>query len=114
MHKRIGARQAWAHNETTALTSNSWRCRGILPRDVTMCRSMHFRQSAPERKIGAQATLGLPAWSEATDAWRSLLVQLIEQRPGVLQVGGVEALGEPVVDLREHRARLITTTGVAQ
>jgi len=29
--------------------------------------------------------------------------QLVEQRLGVLQVGGVEALGEPVVDIGEHR-----------
>jgi hypothetical protein len=28
-----------------------------------------------------------------------LSAQLIEQRLGVLQIGGVEALGEPVVDL---------------
>jgi hypothetical protein len=27
---------------------------------------------------------------------------------GVLQIGGVEALGEPVVDVGEHRARPIT------
>src|SRR6266478_3418466 len=35
-----------------------------------------------------------------------LLVQFVEQRLGFLQVGGVEALGEPVVDFGEHRARL--------
>jgi len=34
-----------------------------------------------------------------------LAAQLIEQRPGVLQVDGVEALGEPVVDLAEHCTR---------
>ena len=33
--------------------------------------------------------------------------QLVEQRLGVLQVGGVEALGEPVVDFGEHRARFV-------
>src|ERR1700676_4188241 len=33
--------------------------------------------------------------------------QLIEQGFGVLEVGGVEALGEPVVDFGEHRARLV-------
>src|SRR5271155_4828991 len=33
--------------------------------------------------------------------------QLVEQRLGVLQVGGVEAFGEPVVDVGEHRARLV-------
>ena len=40
--------------------------------------------------------------------------KLFEQRLGVFQIGSVEALGEPVVDLRQHRAPLITTTRVAQ
>jgi len=35
-----------------------------------------------------------------------LFRQLMEQRLGVLQVGGIEALGEPAVDFSEHRARL--------
>ena len=37
-----------------------------------------------------------------------LFVQFVEQGLGILQVGGVEALGEPFVDFREHRARLVT------
>ena len=37
-------------------------------------------------------------------------LQLVEQRLGVFQVGGVEALGEPVVDFGEHRARFVATT----
>jgi hypothetical protein len=37
-----------------------------------------------------------------------LFRQLVEQRLGVLKVGGVEALGEPAVDLGQRRARLIT------
>ena len=36
--------------------------------------------------------------------------QFVEQRLGVLQVGSVEAFAEPVVDLRQHGAPLITTT----
>ena len=41
--------------------------------------------------------------------WRTSLsgAQLVEQGFGVLQVRGVEALGEPVVDLRKHRAGLV-------
>ena len=40
--------------------------------------------------------------------------QLVEQRFGVLQVGGVEALGEPAIDFREHRARFVAgSTGIA-
>jgi hypothetical protein len=37
------------------------------------------------------------------------IAQLVEQRLGVLQVGGIEALGEPVVDLREHDSRFVWT-----
>jgi len=43
-----------------------------------------------------------------------LAAQLIEQRPGVLQISRVETLGEPVVDLGQRRARLVTPIGVAQ
>jgi hypothetical protein len=38
---------------------------------------------------------------------RILRSQFVEQRFRVLQIGGVEALGEPVVDLCEHRAGFI-------
>ena len=37
-------------------------------------------------------------------AHRGLCRQFVEQRLGVLQVGGVEALGEPFVNLGERRA----------
>jgi hypothetical protein len=43
-----------------------------------------------------------------------LAIQFVEQRLGVLQVGGVEALGEPVVDFGEHRERLVAAAGVAE
>jgi hypothetical protein len=36
---------------------------------------------------------------------RVLVAQLLDQRLGVLQVGGVEALGEPAADLGKHRAQ---------
>jgi len=42
-----------------------------------------------------------------------LRLPLIEQRLRVLK-GGVEALGEPVVDLGEHRAGFVAAIGVAQ
>src|SRR5215472_205995 len=38
-----------------------------------------------------------------------LAVQLVEQRLGFFQVGGVEPLREPVVNFCEHRARLVAT-----
>ena len=45
---------------------------------------------------------------------RMSVIQLVEQHLGVLQVGGVEALGEPVVDLGERRARFLATIGIPQ
>ena len=41
------------------------------------------------------------------------LSQLGEQFPGIPEIGGVEALGEPAVDGREHVARLAPPTLVA-
>src|SRR5215469_7136628 len=68
-------------------------------------RSMTHLQDVP---IGATA-------QKSTPCCRSLLVpQLVEQSLGVLQVGGVKALGEPVVDIAEHCARLVTAPSVAQ
>ena len=45
---------------------------------------------------------------------RGSRTQFVEQRLGVLQIGSVEALGEPVVDLGEHRARLVTAIVLGQ
>jgi hypothetical protein len=36
-----------------------------------------------------------------------LLAQLIEQCFRIFEIGGIESFGEPVVDFREHSARLI-------
>jgi len=40
--------------------------------------------------------------------------ELVEQSLCVLEVGGVEALGEPAVDVREHRAPLVAAAGVTE
>jgi hypothetical protein len=40
--------------------------------------------------------------------------QFCEQRVGVLQVGGVEALCEPVVDFGQQAARLVAPVGIAE
>src|SRR5262249_4988246 len=45
---------------------------------------------------------------------RGSCAQLIEQRLRVLQVGGVEALGKPVVDSTQYCARLVATICVAK
>ena len=40
--------------------------------------------------------------------------QFVQQRLGLLQVGGIETFGEPVVDFSEHGARLVATISFAQ
>ncbi len=42
------------------------------------------------------------------------LLQFLEQRLGILQVGGVEAFGEPAVDGLEERAGLVALALVAE
>jgi hypothetical protein len=44
----------------------------------------------------------------------SLRTELIEQDLGVLQVGGIESLSEPVVDVGEHCAGFVAAIGIAQ
>ena len=60
----------------------------------------------------AASRLVIPLASD--DGLPILIVQLIDQDLCVLQIGGIEAFGEPVVDFGEHRARLIAAIGVAQ
>jgi len=45
---------------------------------------------------------------------RRLSSQFVKQRLGILQVGGIEALGEPAVDFREYRARLVAISLLAR
>src|SRR5262245_56988799 len=50
----------------------------------------------------------------ASDSWSGLPAKLRQQRLGVLQVGGVEAFGEPVVERGEERAGLVASALVAE
>ena len=56
------------------------------------------------------------AWRAHSRTSRSAcsVSQFVEQRLGVLQIRGVEALGEPVVDVREYRACFGATAAVAK
>ena len=38
-----------------------------------------------------------------------LSAEILKQRLGVFQIGGIKTFGEPVVDVREHRAGLVAT-----
>jgi hypothetical protein len=51
----------------------------------------------------ANAVAGAPSAAHLSRPF-GLGLQFLEQRIGVLQVGGVEAFGEPIVDLRGQRA----------
>src|SRR6266851_3093517 len=58
----------------------------------------------------SRLTAEMPLLSRTRTECRAPLlvtVELVEEGLGVLQVGGIEALGEPVVDVGEHRARLV-------
>src|SRR5215472_12579981 len=46
--------------------------------------------------------------------FRLLRREFVEQRLRVFQISGIEALGEPAVDRRQHRARFVAATGIAR
>ena len=53
------------------------------------------------------ASAGLSLLHFVQSIW--LRAEFLEQGFGVFEVGGVEAFGEPAVDLGEHRARHVAT-----
>jgi hypothetical protein len=73
---------------------------------VRTARETTVRQRSPA--LGAEL-LARDSFGPAFSATH-LGAQLVEQRLGVLQIGGVEALGEPVVDLGEHCAPIVAVT----
>ena len=75
----------------------------------TACGGIPARKPPPEQGLGAGYwCLVSPAGVRTASACRELdlRAQLVEQSFRVLQIGGVEAFGEPVVDFGEHRARI--------
>src|SRR5262249_18732495 len=57
-----------------------------------------------------RAALPLPSGSLLLP--HSLCAQFVEQYLGVLQVGGIEALGEPAIYIGEHRASLFASAAL--
>src|SRR5207248_2343443 len=55
----------------------------------------------------APSRLSFPHFVQRISYTLRLVRQFVEQDFGVFQVGGVEAFGEPAIDLGEHRARFI-------
>jgi hypothetical protein len=82
----------------------------VPPREWLRSRRTSNPGSQSGRLTGVGETRSLVASHNRT--WGSVSVlpgscQLVQQRLGVLQVGGVEALGEPAVDRGEQVARLV-------
>src|SRR5262249_51620131 len=77
----------------------------------------HFARSGVAQTLQnfAPSRFSVPHFAQRMSPRRlSLGLQFVEQRLGVLQVGGVEALGEPAVDFSKHRARFVAAIGVAE
>jgi hypothetical protein len=79
------------------LTPREWNRRARIP----------AHKPPPERGLRAGHWYTM---SRSLFAQNGARLQLLQQRLGVLEIGGIEAFGEPIVDFGEHRARLIAAT----
>ena len=52
----------------------------------------------------------VPHFGQRISPHPRLIAQLIEQRPGILQISGIETFAEPFVDLGEHGPRFVALT----
>jgi hypothetical protein len=73
------------------------------------CIADTLQQAEPDnwRKTFAPRIVALTCAAHIPLLALALAAELVEQRLGFLQVGGVEAFSKPVADLGEHRARLV-------
>src|ERR1700687_4345492 len=93
------------HPQVAPLAKHQWRRR----RRVFIKRSLRFsecRHLPSTMTAWRQRPLHLPGLLSLVQIL-GLTAEFFEERLGVLQIGGVEAFGEPAVDYREHRARLV-------
>ena len=84
---------------------------GVQAVGRSACRANQFKPRAAslaELRISGIVACTLRA------AHRGLCLQLVEQRLRVFQIGGVEAFGEPVVNLGKLLAGLLATTSITQ
>ena len=75
----------------------------LTPASGSACGTTPAREPPPKQGLGAGHWCVVPRSQFAQYGAR---LQLVEQCLGVFQVRGVEALGEPAVNLGEHCARL--------
>src|SRR6516165_7926718 len=66
------------------------------------------------RRAKARPSLDCAEFHPAHTYHPGLGGQFLQQRLGLLEVSGVEAFGEPVVDFGEHRAGLVAAASIAQ
>jgi len=116
--EKIGAREQRMESECYLQARRDWVQLGgslYIARGMTLLKTSASRRNAedppPDEKDPIQ---GLASNIPRIAMRFSATAQLVQQRPGVLQVSGAEALGEPVVDVGEHSARFVTAAGVAQ
>ena len=68
---------------------------------------MIVKQASGQKRANRQYAFAAPKQAR-------LFVQFVEQRLGVLQVGGVEAFREPAADFGEHRACFVASAWLRQ
>ena len=80
--------------------------------DFGVLHRAHFEQAEPHnwRKTFAPRIVALTCAAHVPLLALALAAELVEQRLGFLQIGGIEALGEPGVDFGQHRARFVAAT----
>src|SRR5215469_6685040 len=107
-------------HSTTRIASSASRSLRVAPRFCAMIRRNSASCTAGtctiHQPIAASTAAAAAASINLLDSRDIpvLTAQLVEQRLGVLEVGGVEAFGEPVVDFGEHHTRFVAAIGVAQ
>src|SRR5258708_40200506 len=101
------------HSRTTAAPPSSFRS-AITTAAPSPAKRMAVPRPIPLAAPVITATLfsSLPIGLAPSQLFASHS-QFLKQRFRILQIGGVEALAEPVVDVGEHRACFVGAIGVA-
>src|SRR5215472_12671159 len=74
---------------------------------------LEFREKTTIPRL-MRESLNRAAFRTAHTAHPGLGSQFVQQCLGLLEVGGVEAFGEPVVDFGQHRVRFVAAADIAQ
>src|ERR1700737_1902795 len=102
----ISHRSTFRHS----LTKPAGNCTGLVTSKGAIFVSSFGTQQGMSRPRAMHRLGGARRRSWARNARR---FQVVQQRPGVFQVGGIEPFREPVVDLREKIARFAVPVLIA-